>query len=256
MPSASPRNRRRSMAPSGYASIARPGFRSVRSWSGPGARVANVTWVVTVSPLGSPSVAGSSPSKAIGFGSTACMGRGWSGSPRTLARRSPVAWSRQVERCATRPVRKADTFQTRTPRSGNDRMDKASVGGVEVRSPVAGQDDSLFTTEALEFLGALHRRFDGGRRDLLRQRVRRQEALDRGETLDFLPETRAIREGSWSIAPVPSDLQDRRAAISGPEGSKLKIHALYPGARGFLWDVGAARTRGPSYVGDGQWNLI
>src|SRR5438552_994304 len=125
------------MPPSGYASIASPGRRSVRSWSGPGARLANVTWVVTVSRLGSPSVAGSSPSKAIGFGSTACMGRGWSGSPRTLARRSPVAWSRQVERCATRPVRKADTLQTRTPRSGNDRMDKASVGGGE-RGGVGG----------------------------------------------------------------------------------------------------------------------
>src|SRR5437762_14241704 len=113
-------------------------------------------------------------------------------------------------------------------------MDKASVGGVEVRSPVAGQDDSLFTTEALEFLGALHRRFDGGRRDLLRQRVRRQEALDRGETLDFLPETRAIREGSWSIAPVPSDLQDRRVVIPGPTDRKVMLNARISGAREVL----------------------
>ena len=135
-------------------------------------------------------------------------------------------------------------------------MDKASVGGVEVRSPVAGQDDSLFTTEALEFLGALHRRFDGGRRDLLRQRVRRQEALDRGETLDFLPETRAIREGSWSIAPVPSDLQDRRVEITGPTDRKMMINALNSGASVFMADFEDANTPAWRNVVEGQLNLV
>src|SRR5437773_12369602 len=106
-------------------------------------------------------------------------------------------------------------------------MDKASVEGVEVRAPVAEQDESLFTAEALGFLAALHRRFDGARRDLLRQRARRQEALDRGGTLDFLPDTRAVREGFWSIAPVASDLQDRRVGIAGPTVWQLADNARH-----------------------------
>src|SRR5437763_3180657 len=175
--------------------------------------------------------------------------RRWPGDGRS---RGAFGW----ERSATRPVRKADAFRARTPRLGNGRMDKASVEGVEVRVPVAEQDESLFTAEALGFLAALHRRFDGGRRDLLRQRARRQEALDRGGTLDFLPETRAVREGSWSIAPVPADLQDRRVEITGPTDRKMMINALNSGASVFMADFEDANTPAWRNVVEGQLNLI
>src|SRR5689334_9709433 len=82
--------------------------------------------------------------------------------------------------------------------------------GVEIRGAMTPEYGQILTHEALEFLAGLHRRFDARRRELLAARVERQKALDRGATLDFLPETRAIREADWKVAPVPADLQDRR----------------------------------------------
>ena len=53
---------------------------------------------------------------------------------------------------------------------------------------------------------------------------------------DFLPETRAIREGTWRVAPIPADLQDRRVEITGPTDRKMVINALNSGARVFMTD--------------------
>src|SRR5205814_8675003 len=93
------------------------------------------------------------------------------------------------------------------------------------------------------------------RRDLLRQRARRQEALDRGGTLDFLPDTRAVREGSWSIAPVPSDLQDRRGEITGPTDRKMMINGLHSGASVLMADFEDANTPAWRNVVEGQLKL-
>ena len=73
--------------------------------------------------------------------------------------------------------------------------------GVEVRGPVEGRYAEILTPEALGLIAALHREFDGRRRELLERRVERQAELDAGGTLDFLPETREVREGDWKIAP-------------------------------------------------------
>ncbi len=35
-----------------------------------------------------------------------------------------------------------------------------------------------------------------------------------------------VREGSWKVAPLPSDLQDRRVEITGPTDAKMVINAL------------------------------
>ena len=58
----------------------------------------------------------------------------------------------------------------------------------------------------------------------------------KGELPDFLPETRAIREGSWQVAPIPADLQDRRVEITGPTDRKMVINALNSGAKVFMTD--------------------
>ena len=47
--------------------------------------------------------------------------------------------------------------------------------------------------------------------------------IDGGALPDFLAETKEIREGSWSIAGIPSDLQDRRTEITGPVDRKMII---------------------------------
>ena len=54
--------------------------------------------------------------------------------------------------------------------------------------------------------------------------------------LDFLDETREVREGDWRVAPPPDDLQDRRVEITGPTQRKMVINALNSGARGFMAD--------------------
>jgi malate synthase len=105
------------------------------------------------------------------------------------------------------------------------------VSGVEIDGPVDGPLADILTADALAFVGDLHRRFNDRRRDLL---ARRRERY--GKPLDFLAETREIREGDWRVAPPPSDLQDRRVEITGPTDRKMVINALNSGARGFMAD--------------------
>jgi hypothetical protein len=64
----------------------------------------------------------------------------------------------------------------------------------------------ILTPDALAFVAKLQRAFGGRREECLQRRQDRQAALDRGETLDFLPETKSIREGDWTCAPIPADL--------------------------------------------------
>ena len=63
-----------------------------------------------------------------------------------------------------------------------------------------------------------------------------------GRPLDFLPETRGIREGDWRVAPAPADLVDRRVEITGPTEPKMAINALNSGAKVWLADLEDANT--------------
>lgn len=103
--------------------------------------------------------------------------------------------------------------------------------------PTNALQRELFSPEALAFVGELAAQFQGRRDALLAQRVVRQAQLDAGGLLDFLPETKAIREGSWKVAPVPADLQNRRVEITGPAEPKMIINALNSGAKVFMADM-------------------
>ncbi|GAA3329964.1 hypothetical protein GCM10020331_080570 [Ectobacillus funiculus] len=46
-----------------------------------------------------------------------------------------------------------------------------------------------------------------------------------------MKETEHIRNGDWTIAPLPTDLQDRRVEITGPVDRKMVINALNSGAK-------------------------
>ncbi len=110
-------------------------------------------------------------------------------------------------------------------------MKTHAAEGIEVSAPLEGEGEHVLTSETLAFVGSLHRRFDGTRRDLLAGRAERQSRLDAGEMPDFLPETRDVRAGDWRVAPAPADLQDRRVEITGPVDRKMVINALNSGAR-------------------------
>ena len=120
--------------------------------------------------------------------------------------------------------------------------------------PVTGQDDIL-TDEALDFLAALHRRFEARRRELLAARAGRQRAFDAGELPDFPPETAAIRESDWTVAPIPDDLLDRRVEITGPTDRKMMINAFNSGAQAFMADCEDATSPTWANIVGGQINL-
>lgn len=110
------------------------------------------------------------------------------------------------------------------------------IEGVELRHQIEIDDADILSTEALTFIKALHVKFNPKRLELLNNRARRQDEIDRGDFPAFLESTRHIREGDWKIEPVLSDLQDRRVEITGPAERKMIINALNSGAKAFMAD--------------------
>src|SRR5579864_1390486 len=106
----------------------------------------------------------------------------------------------------------------------------------DITLPIEGRAAEILTPDALAFLAELHRRFNGRRLELLAARQARQARWDAGEAPDFLPETKAVRDGDWRVAPIPADLQDRRVEITGPTDRKMVINALNSGASVFMAD--------------------
>jgi len=134
-------------------------------------------------------------------------------------------------------------------------MAGVDVKGLEIHAPVKGRMEEVLTPEALEFVAGLHREFDSTRQDLLRRRAERMAELHAGGTLDFLDSTREIREGDWTVAPAPKDLQDRRVEITGPTDRKMMINALNSGARGYMADFEDSNSPTWRNMIDGHVNL-
>jgi malate synthase len=109
-------------------------------------------------------------------------------------------------------------------------------GGIEIDAPVPQRCEEILTAEAVAFVAELHRKFDARRRELLERRVARQQAIDAGQTPDFLTETESIRKSVYKVAPIPQDLVDRRVEITGPVDRKMVINALNSGASVFMAD--------------------
>ena len=109
---------------------------------------------------------------------------------------------------------------------------------------------------ALAFVVDLERRFGSRRRELLALRQERQRRLDAGDTPDFLPGTAGIRSGEWQVAPVPTELLDRRIEITGPTDRKMVINALNSGASVFMADFEDSLAPTWQNVLDGQQNLF
>lgn len=85
----------------------------------------------------------------------------------------------------------------------------------------------VLNKETLIFLANLHRTFNGTRKALLHRRTIRQAELDKGNALDFLPETKHIRDNdAWVGAPPAPGLVDRRIEITGPVDRKMVVNAL------------------------------
>ncbi len=127
--------------------------------------------------------------------------------------------------------------------------------GVQITGRMTPEYADILTPEALAFLASLHRKFNARRLELLQRRTARQAELDAGKLPDFLPETRAIREADWKVAPVPADLQDRRVEITGPTDRKMVINALNSGANMYMADFEDSNTPTWDNQVQGQINM-
>ncbi|WP_326799226.1 malate synthase A [Streptomyces sp. NBC_01808] len=131
------------------------------------------------------------------------------------------------------------------------------MSAVVAAAEPAPRQDEVLTDAALAFLGELHRRFIPRRDELLARRAERRAGIARTATLDFLPETAAVRaDGTWRVAPAPPALEDRRVEITGPTDRKMTINALNSGARVWLADFEDASAPTWENVIGGQANLI
>jgi malate synthase len=132
-----------------------------------------------------------------------------------------------------------------------------SIGrqGIEVRGERTPEFDEILTPEALAFVAKLERAFGSRRLQCLQKRLDRQVALDRGEELDFLPETKHVREADWKCATIPADMTDRRVEITGPTDRKMVINALNSGAKIFMADFEDANAPTWRNMLEGQINL-
>jgi malate synthase len=128
----------------------------------------------------------------------------------------------------------------------------SAVADVEVLAPA---DEQVLTCEALDFVGRLQRELGPRRAELLERRRERQAELDAGGLPGFLPETKGIREGNWTVAEAPADLRDRRCEITGPVDRKMMINALNSGARVFMADYEDANSPTWTNVVEGQRNV-
>ena len=132
----------------------------------------------------------------------------------------------------------------------------SSVEGVRILAPVVGDHAKILTPEAIRFLAVLHRTFESTRQERLKARVERQVQLDGGAKLDFLPQTRHIREDpTWQGAPPAPGLRDRRVEITGPVDRKMVINALNSGAYTYMADFEDSNSPTWQNTLDGQVNL-
>ena len=131
----------------------------------------------------------------------------------------------------------------------------SAAPGVQVHASPSARQAEILTGEALAFLADLHRRFDARRLELLARRMERQKLFDAGQLPHFLTETKAVRDGDWTVAPIPADLLDRRVEITGPVDRKMIVNALNSGAKVFMADFEDASSPMWANMIEGQANL-
>jgi len=126
---------------------------------------------------------------------------------------------------------------------------------IRIAGPHTDAQADVLTSQATEFLLALHSRFEPVRRMLLEKRKIRQTQLDAGQLPHFPEASGATREASWKVAPIPRDLLDRRVEITGPPDRKMIINALNSGASVFMADFEDSNSPTWANCMEGQRNL-
>ena len=131
-------------------------------------------------------------------------------------------------------------------------MDK----NIKISGKILARYDEILSDEALAFIQEIHKEFNDARLELLEKRKKRQKAIDEGGKLDFLLETKKIREDSWKIKNIPQDLLKRQVEITGPPvPKKMLISALNSGADCYMTDFEDSLTPTFDNLMQGQLNI-
>jgi malate synthase len=129
------------------------------------------------------------------------------------------------------------------------------ASGIEINAPISAEFASILTPAAMALVAKLHRAFEPRRQQLLAARVALAKRLDAGEKLDFLAETKHIRDAEWSVAPLPKALACRRVEITGPVDAKMVINAFNSGADSYMTDFEDSNSPSWDNQIQGQINL-
>ncbi len=125
--------------------------------------------------------------------------------------------------------------------------------GVQVRAQLLPEYNGILSLEALNFVKQLHERFESQRQELLENRKKR--SVHYQDLLQFPNETHEVRKTHWTVAPLPSDLLDRRVEITGPVDRKMIVNALNSGAKVFMADFEDSNSPTWTNLIEGQINL-
>ena len=128
-------------------------------------------------------------------------------------------------------------------------------GTLEIFAPLDPAYSAMLSREALDFVAELSGVFSERILQLLDRRRKRQAQFDSGVRPNFLSETAHLRQGDWTVAPLPADLLDRRVEITGPVSRKMVINALNSGANVFMADFEDSNAPTWSNLVEGQINL-
>src|SRR5881296_92076 len=130
-----------------------------------------------------------------------------------------------------------------------------SAEKISVLGPVEQGFEEILTPDALHFVANLTTQFSGRLTTLLERRSLLAARVRAGTLPEFLPETEHVRKASWKVAPIPSDLRQRRVEITGPVDRKMMINALNSGADVYMADFEDSHS--PTWKGtvQGQINL-
>ena len=127
---------------------------------------------------------------------------------------------------------------------------------IKINGKILSRYSEIVSGEALQFVQEIHEQFNVRRLELLDERKKRQKAIDNGHKLDFLNETKKVRDAEWKIKNIPQDLLKRQVEITGPPvPKKMLISALNSGADCYMTDFEDSLTPSLDNLMQGQLNI-
>tara|TARA_Y100000310_G_scaffold344394_1_gene456939 strand:+ start:1924 stop:3534 length:1611 start_codon:yes stop_codon:yes gene_type:complete len=127
---------------------------------------------------------------------------------------------------------------------------------IKISGKILSRYSEIISNKALQFIQEIHEQFNSKRLELLNERKKRQKAIDSGGELNFLNETKKIRDAKWKIKNIPDDLLKRQVEITGPPvPKKMLISALNSGADCYMTDFEDSLTPTFDNLIQGQLNV-